>query len=153
MKKFMTILTVLLMLFVMTACESVSTDECVKVKETVFPDGSKTERINRPDDSYDINDYDSDGNHIKFSHYTKEGILDFYYISEYDSKGNNIKESAHNADGTLKYYYTFEYDSDGNKIKGCEYASDGTLQYIFEYDSKGNHIKTSEYNPDETLTE
>ncbi len=157
MKKFMTILAILTMIFMMTACENAivnkTTIPSTKVSETILPDGSKTEKINRGDGYYYINEYNPDGNQIKSSCYTNEGILDFYSTAEYDSNGNSIKVSTHNADGTLKFYHTSEYDSDGNKIKDSEYNADGTLQVIFEYDSEGNHIKTSEYNADGTLIE
>ena len=163
---------------VVTADEIVVEDKSEdEEKSEEEPKGPRTKRVDNPDGTYYILEYNADNKLIKQSFYNADRTLNYilekdsngdriikhifysderiteYRTFEYNSNGNCIKESVYKPNKVLKCYFIYEYDSDGNEIKLSRYKDDGTLDwyYIYEYDSNGNKIKESKYNPDGTL--
>lgn len=132
------------------------------------------------DGKYTVNEFDSNGNLIKESHY-ENGEMNYTCVHEYDSNGNKTssqteyadgsmrkcvreygeegriyKETTYNADGSVWLYEVYEYDTNGN-VKHCEYWPEDnggyTMGYydVLEYDANGNLVKSSCYTSDGSL--
>ncbi|MCH5274536.1 MAG: tetratricopeptide repeat protein [Lachnospiraceae bacterium] len=115
--------------------------------------GPREEIYYRDDRTYNIYEFDADGNRVKATYYLKDGTIVDYWEYEYDENGNLTKEAYYLEDGTIVDYWVYEYDDNGNKVKMVYYKADGTIDYysIYEYDSNGNRVKVTGYNADGTI--
>ena len=163
---------------VVTADEIVVEDKSEdEEKSEEEPKGPRKTRVDNPDGTYHILEYNADNKLIKQSFYNADRTLNYilekdsngdriikhiiysderiteYRTFEYDSNGEKIKESVYKPNEVLKYYFIYEYDSNGNEIKISNYAPNGTLTSYktSEYDSNGNRTKIIGYKPDGTL--
>ena len=74
------------------------------------------------DGSYQVDEYDANGNWIKSTKYESNGFHSSYRTFEYDTVGNCIKENHFRAGDELYESLVFEYDNNRNCTK-CYYYS------------------------------
>ncbi|MBQ9608246.1 MAG: hypothetical protein IJV15_02225 [Lachnospiraceae bacterium] len=101
-----------------------------------------------PDGEHYIDEYNEDGNEIKYTHYDKNGNIDSFSECEYDENKKLKKISTYNADGSVKQYVIIEYDE--NEEKYIYYDQSGYLGVyeIYEYDPDGELILCKHYYGD-----
>lgn len=85
--------------------------------------------------SYEITEYDRNGNEIKFEMYDKYDNLQYSSISTYDDNQNLLTEARTNNNG-IKSYKKNVYDKDGNLIKEYEGDDENSLYLCGEYKYK-----------------
>ena len=102
--------------------------------------------------SYEITEYDRNGNEIKFEMYDKYDHLKYSSISTYDDKGNLLTEYRESDNGRT----TFEknvYDKNGNLIKEYEGDNEDNLILDMEYEYDNGLLKKCvDYNEDGKYT-
>lgn len=101
--------------------------------------------------SYEITEYDRNGNEIKFEMYDKYDHLKYSSISTYDDKGNLLTEYRESDNGRT----TFEknvYDKNGNLIKEYEGDNEDNLILDMEYEYDNGLLKKCvNYNEDGSI--
>lgn len=92
-------------------------------------------------------EYNKEGQNVKYSYYTREGILAWYETREYGSNGKLVRSERYNAIENRIDDYT-EYDDQGNRTKCTFFTSDGNIggYHNYEHDSAGHEIKDSQYD-------
>ena len=112
--------------------------------------------------SYDVIEYDENGNFVKVEEYDADNKLVYIGESTYDDKGNEVLyvETEYESEGEFRYKTEYEYDEKNQLIRETSYFEDGTVAeyYTYEYDSNGNRIHAVNTAPDgelylETVTE
>ena len=85
---------------------------------------------------YGISKYDAEGNKLIGTTYNGVPAMSFN-VSEYDSNGNNTKMSMYTLEGELDWYIINEYDEEGRHIRYTEYDAEGTFIREILYDENG----------------
>ncbi len=98
--------------------------------------------------SYEISEYDRNGNRIKFEMYDKYGHVKYSCISTYDDNQNLITEARKNNNGVTSYKKNV-YDKDGNLIKEYEGDDENSLHIEAEYEYKKGLLDNRIYYNDD----
>ena len=94
--------------------------------------------------SYEISEYDRNGNRIKFEMYDKYGHVKYSCISTYDDNQNLLTEARKNNNGVTSYKKNV-YDKDGHLIKEYEGDDEDSLYLCGEYKYKKGVLEKEVY--------
>lgn len=129
-----------------------SQNEIVEQTQWVYDDRGLKEKVesgNHLGFEEEHTEYDSSGNEIRITAYTKKGDLYYQKENSFDSNGNLIKSVTVN---NLKYRTVEEWDSTGNLLKEIEYRRDGSIskghEYKYIYDASNRMIKKTTFDAD-----
>lgn len=161
MKKILSMIFCMTLVFVLISCSNVADDATTNSKpnETVSTEYVETETSMVEDvvyvdehgmsvSCYAISYKDKEGNTLKYELYNDNDEVIEYREYQYDTKGNLQKFQVYNG-GKLSFYT--EYNEYGDPIIQKQYDKDGAVietdEYKYEYDKNGN-ILLEEVNSD-----
>lgn len=98
--------------------------------------------------------YDTDGNPVRYTHYSDGTNISAVEECEYDSKGRCTEKTQYNGNMQLEWEETYSYDSSDNMISCVHYNSKSRKEWRdeYEYDMQGRQIEVTRYNADGSLS-
>lgn len=96
---------------------------------------------------------DSEGKHLRETHYDKDGNVTQIMVWEYNEDGKTVKRADYTGSNELKGYWIYIYDEEGRTLQQQHYNSHDELTSYTEYvyDEEGNNKGQRRYNADGVL--
>lgn len=146
MKKGITLIVVLLLLFAMTACDASDQSQATEsgiMEEIRDENGDLT--------GYERRYYNDNGGVTRWDVYDENENYLYYELYEYDENDRLYTQARYSSEGFAQYRYVYTYDDDGNLSEKAYEDPHGSAT-VTRYDAKGNETERLYYGTDEQLS-